>query len=227
MNSTEITKWKFKDEKLSELIDRFGSMNKNDYEVALFHLMLENESAGLTDYDVSMRLRIPESKVKRLRYEVALRYQENTDIQADTYKAQLADMLMNCKYRIHNDRIQFAISDKMFRLYLNDMLMRKGRFADTSFNVNVVSMTADDLLFLISEINADSKKLIDKMKEDLNEKTTKLPKGMLESLKDLGKEVVTTAVKKVTTESMANELKEFTSTLCKKIIESINKGIEQ
>lgn len=213
----EITQWRERDKVLIECLERFGSMNKNDYEVALFYLLLENHYAGKSDYEISISMRIPESKIKRLRYEVSLRYSMNSG--TEQYKKELATLLLNRKYRIHNDRIQFAISDKMFRLYLSDALMKDGRFADTSFNVNIISMTADDLLFLISEINADSKALITKMKQDFKEKETELPKSVIEALTDLSKEAIKTIVEKTVTKGVADKLDEFTHAIYSKVIE--------
>ena len=215
-----FAKWQERDKVLQECLERFGSMNKNDYEVALFYLLLKNQYTENSDYEISIRMRIPESKVKRLRYEVGLRYSE--DSSTEQYQKKLGDLLLNRKYRIHNDRIQFAISDKMFRLYLSDLLMRDGRFADTSFNVNIVSMTADDFQFLLSEINANSKEIIEKMKTDFKDRETELPKGIIESLKNLGKGVLKNVAKKIITDNVS-ELENFTTALCEKIKEEFEK----
>ena len=60
---------------IDQYIERgFGSMNKNDFEVFIFGQMLEMPSyKGKTNYELSLLLRIPESKIKRLRYESSLR----------------------------------------------------------------------------------------------------------------------------------------------------------
>lgn len=223
MNTDQFTinQWQKRDMVLKECLEHFGSMNKNDYEVALFYLLLEYQYSDLSDYEISIKMRIPESKVKRLRYEVNLRYYNNSN--TDQYKKDLADLLLNCKYRIHNDRIQFAISDKMFRLYISNVLMKDGRFADTSFNVNIISMTTADLLFLISKIDAESEKIIEKMKQDFKDKETELPKGVIEALTELSKETVMAIVEKTITESVAEKLKDFTSSLYDKVKEIIKK----
>lgn len=45
----------------------FGSMNKNDFEVFIFGQMLEmSRYKGKTNYELSLLLRVPESKIKRL-----------------------------------------------------------------------------------------------------------------------------------------------------------------
>ena len=54
----------------------FGTMTKNDFEVAIFHYLLQDSQyADLSNYEMSRKLRIPESKVVRLRYEESLKYQ--------------------------------------------------------------------------------------------------------------------------------------------------------
>lgn len=216
MNTNQInfSKWEARDNVLKECLERFGSMNKNDYEVALFYLLLKYQYEDKSDYDISIAMRIPESKIKRLRYEVGLRYSE--DFNAEQYPEKLETLLLNRKYRIHNDRIQFAISDKMFRLYLSDLLMKDGRFADTSFNVNIVSMTANDFLFLLSEINTDSKNIIEKMKKDFKDKETELSISIMDSLKDLAKEVVKAPIEKIATKGVADKLGIFTNLLYEK-----------
>mgnify|MGYP003296971562 CR=1 FL=1 len=59
----------------------FGSMTKNDYEVFIFNELLKtSDYEGKSDFEISIKLKIPQSKVKRLRYEAALRnggFEEN------------------------------------------------------------------------------------------------------------------------------------------------------
>ena len=52
----------------------FGSMTKNDFEVWIFNYLLQNRPTNTSNFDFSVELRIPESKVKRLRYEASLKY---------------------------------------------------------------------------------------------------------------------------------------------------------
>ena len=50
----------------------FGRLNKKDYELAVFHLLLQNELKDCSDFAISRKLKITEAKVKQLRYEVNL-----------------------------------------------------------------------------------------------------------------------------------------------------------
>lgn len=52
----------------------FGTMNKNDFEVWIFHYLMQHRLQGKSNYDISVALKIPEQKVKRLRYESELKY---------------------------------------------------------------------------------------------------------------------------------------------------------
>lgn len=122
----------------------FGSMNKNDVEVLVFRILLDKEQndnpmglKGLSDYVISMRLKIPESKVKRLRYEAELKYPISTDEQK---KKMLLDVLNRVQYKKDKEKIQILVSNKMLRLYISDLLSQGGRFFDTSFNSNIVSI---------------------------------------------------------------------------------------
>ena len=155
----DITSVKLKgvDQFLTECFQRFGSMNKNNYEVALFHLLMQSGYDDKSDFELSVHLQIPESKVKRLRYEESLVYPQSSNLSGDYYKQVLAELLLNRKYRVHNERIQFSISDKHLRLYINDVLNKDNRFADSSFNANIVSLTPADLLFLLEKAEVNTK----------------------------------------------------------------------
>lgn len=116
-----------KDWLIEECLSRFGSMNKNDYEVALFTLLLRNGYSEMSDFDISRELKIKETKVKRLRYESNLVYPNNTDL-----RTQLRVLLDKAKFRItDSNKIQFLIKDKNLRLYANDILEAQGGFADS------------------------------------------------------------------------------------------------
>lgn len=126
----------------------FGSMNKNDFEVYIFNECINNieKYVGKSDYELSIMLRIPKLKVKRLRYEADLKYNANKD-----FKKQFYNLLNNRVYKIgDNQTIQFLIKDKSLRLYLEDLLDQFGSFADSSFNSDIVKLKASDFLTILS-----------------------------------------------------------------------------
>lgn len=143
---------------IQEYVNRgFGSMNKNDYEVWIFNYLLQNDLQGKSNFEISVELRIPESKVKRLRYEASLKYGNPTD--TTQYNTTFKSLLSNVNLKKGSkDIIQFAVEDIQLRKYLDSILKKKGRFSDTSFNTEVVSITLDDLAELLNEVYTPEEK---------------------------------------------------------------------
>ena len=145
----------------------FGSMNKNDFEVWIFHYLLENGYASKSDNQISRELKIPESKVKRLRYEADLVYPKDED----SFKKEFYEVLKNRVYKqVGDNKIQFVIRDKNLRLYLNDKLESFGSFADSSFNADIVTITAQDLVLLISDFEG-KKEIFQRVKSQVEKNT--------------------------------------------------------
>lgn len=156
----------------------FGTMTKNDFEVWIFNYLLQNELQGKSDNAISRELRIPSAKVKRLRYEADLKYQHDDKY----YKDCFYHILKNRMYkRVDNNRIQFSIPDKTLRLYLDDILESNGSYADSSFNTNIVTITATDLLLLIAKFE-NKKELVDIVRESLISTEKNLPEIIREKL---------------------------------------------
>lgn len=127
----------------------FGSMNKNDFEVYIFSWLIQKHSdyKNASDNEISRKLKIPESKIKRLRYEAELRYGNND---TDVLWQKLRNYLSIVNYRKEEDNVlRFSISDKQVRLFLKDQLQAENRFCDSSFSENIVVISVDDLLYLL------------------------------------------------------------------------------
>jgi hypothetical protein len=179
----DFNNWPKEHEKafIRNCLERYGSMNKNDYEVMLFHYLLLNDFQDMTDYDISIRLKMPESKVKRLRYEANLVYSTKEENLDNT----LLRLLEEGSFKLTSDRIQFSISDKYLRLFLNNKLEKKNHFADSSFNSNIISVTADDLDILINDLIIEKKKrelLIERIKDKIKKSAKSLPKSTQEKI---------------------------------------------
>lgn len=164
----------------------FGRLNKKDYELAVFHLLLQNELKDCSDFAISRRLKITEAKVKQLRYEVNLVIEKNDS----DYREELMQLMSIASYKFADGgkKIQFCVNDKMLRLFLNDQLNQIGSFADSSFNSNIVSVTAKDLLFLLgADKHADTLK---KINQSLRDNANDLPQDARQILVGLAQSVV-------------------------------------
>ena len=140
---------------ISSIIDQylnrgFGSMNKNDFEVWIFHYLLNNRFIDYSNYDISIQLRIPETKVKRLRYEAELKYGEPQN--EESYKKSLEKLLERSILKKDGIYIQFIIENIQLRKYLDSILKKGGRFTDSSFNSEIVTIDVDDYEYLVEEL---------------------------------------------------------------------------
>lgn len=131
----------------------FGSMNKNDFEVFIFSQLLDKRFWGYNDYKISIELKIPISKIRRLRYEASLKYPTQTD-----FKILFVEAMKGARYDNEKNKvIEFSIENISLRQYLRNMLMQDGRFFDSSFNSEIVKISYKDFLYLLENICMDKK----------------------------------------------------------------------
>ena len=142
----------------NELIERylvkgFGSMTKNDFEVAIFNeLLKDDEYKELSDYKLSVKLRIPESKVKRLRYEVNLKYPKD-----ENYTQKFLDLLSKSKVYNEGKTIKIIVEDKSIRQYIKDKMYENNMIIDTSFNSDLIITNIDDLKDIVELLLGEKK----------------------------------------------------------------------
>ena len=128
-----MTESKDLQEFISKYLERgFGSMNKNDFEVWIFHYLMNHQLQGKTNYEVSLFLKIPETKVKRLRYEAELKYNDGDSL-VNYHK--VCALLKAVHFKKGGQCIQFSIEDLYLRKYLDSTLKSGGRFSDSSFKI--------------------------------------------------------------------------------------------
>lgn len=128
----------------------FGSMNKNDFEVLIFHLLCEHgDLKGKSAYEMSTSLQIPEAKVRRLAYEATLKYARRDE---SFVKEQFFQLLQNAHLVADGKKIQFAVEDKFIKMSINAKLKELGHFADSSFNSEVASINIDAFIDLLENL---------------------------------------------------------------------------
>lgn len=180
----------------------FGSMNKNDFEVFIFSRLISYspQFKGSSDYAVSCKLKIPESKVKRLRYEAELKYGSADEKQLWD---QLRKQLKSAQYRSSgNGALRLSIPEKRLRLFLKDQLQRSQRFFDSSFAENVVVLAVEDFLFLADKLFSEADK--DSLAQSAGIFVG--DKSFLDLLKDCSKDCVKKFLTRWFSDDMAGEL---------------------
>ena len=118
---------------LNAYIERgFGSMTKNDFEVWIFHQLLCGDLHNKTNREISTALRIPDSKVKRLRYEADLKWGNPNDDGA--YVEALKNVILKARLVKERTQILLVIEDTALLKYL-DAKMKSAKVSwDKSFN---------------------------------------------------------------------------------------------
>lgn len=127
----------------------FGSMNKTDFELWIFNYLLQ-QMKDKSNYEISIMLRIPEQKVKKLKYDAWLKYGSPNDEKA--FANAFQSVLCKAVLKKDGSIVKFVVEDIQLRKYLDSILKKDGRFSDTSFNSEIVSIDADDLEYLMKNI---------------------------------------------------------------------------
>ena len=139
-------------------------MNKNDFEVFIFsRLLLIDRFKGKSNYELSILLHIPESKIKRLRYEAALKH---ADINTD-YAQKVYDLLEHAQLRASDRKIVFQTEDVMIKSYISSILKKEGRLLDSSFNPELIVLHLEDFQYLAEAVypKGESKRILAKAKK--------------------------------------------------------------
>ena len=118
---------------IKEYVHRgFGSMTKNDFEVWIFHQLINGELKGRTNREISIALRIPDTKVKRLRYEADLKWgSPNND---SAYHEALVAVIKKARFVREKKQILLVIEDTALLKYLDAKMKNANVAWDKSFN---------------------------------------------------------------------------------------------
>lgn len=158
MDAIQITDYQgFTEEFLNKfLLDGMGVMSKREIDILIMNLLMKyGDLSAKSNYDLSIMLRIPETSVKRLRYEAKLRYTpEDEYIRREFLKVLVnakIEMDRNDESEIENMKIVFIMEDNYVRDAIQGRLKAKGMFADSSFNSEIIKISCGSLCAVISE----------------------------------------------------------------------------
>ena len=173
-------------------LDRgFGSMTKNDFEVMIFAELLQTSLLKKSNYEISIDLRIPESKVKRLRYEASLKYNilSEQDLR-DKFKKAVNNA------NVENNKVIMTIEDIALTKYIDSRLKKKGKYFNTSHNNELVIVNFNDFADLLEAVYYDDSEF-SQIKTKLNKK--KFKDFIENSLKQASFKMVDLAFNKILT----------------------------
>lgn len=128
----------------------FGSMNKTDFEILIFHTLQQyGDLNGMSDFEICRKLKISESKVKRLRYEAHIVYGSQSDKEL---KVKLYNYLSNARFLKDKGYIQFSIEDKFLRNWFYSKVKEINGFTDTSHNGEIVKISNETFAAVLDDL---------------------------------------------------------------------------
>jgi hypothetical protein len=145
-----------------------GSMSKSDVDALVMFILDSYCKDGqgrrysmLSNADASQILRAPLSRIKKLRYEAALKYAENSELEAQKrFLAGLANASLEVSEARENPKIHLIIEDTLAKNWIQGKLKQSKKYYDGTFNTEVVKIKPEDF-FEVLEVLFDDERIKD------------------------------------------------------------------
>jgi hypothetical protein len=129
-----------------------GVMSKKETEMLVIHLLDECdcfEGRRNANHDLSLLLRVPESRVASLRYEAKLRYPPGDP--EEYARGKLLNIVWLADPSADGKNIQIIIEDRYVRQHLTALAKRRNSVIDTSFNREIIDIHWEKLAAVMEE----------------------------------------------------------------------------
>lgn len=147
------------------LAPSFGAMSKSEIDILVFHL-LEDSFNQLSNYEISNLLKISETKVKNLRVNAYLRYNQNENQILKNIIKRLSDSI-STKVDIKNNEVRFTLENPVEKRVMIAKIKELGENIDFSFNNEILKL---DLLAFFTFLNniSDEDIFLNALKDNKN-----------------------------------------------------------
>lgn len=160
------------------LVGGMGALTKRDIDALVMHLIDEQglddgiPLKSLSNQQVSVKLRVPASRIKALRYEATLKYAEDNEALA---KWRFLEVLARARFDVDKNQVGFIIEDAFTKNWLQGRLKSSGLVFDNSFNTEIVKVESEALLDVLALLfDVKSVSTLKKRIEETIAKTEKL-----------------------------------------------------
>lgn len=168
MNNTASDKYDLSNANFKDLITEFfefyttpafGARSKSEIDLKVFELLRECGYIDDDYYNVSRKLKITPTRAKNLILNAKLRAesQPNTEETYNKFLEEIKELGYKTDSK-NNSIIIFSLPDMLLREYLKFKLRTVGKIWDSSFNSELVRVSVDDFLDIVSD--ADLKRKI-------------------------------------------------------------------
>ncbi|HCG7120905.1 TPA: hypothetical protein NJ321_004562 [Vibrio parahaemolyticus] len=141
-------KVEFLDFFLKRYLERgFGTLSKSEIDMLLMHLIMEHSDLKYKpNHEVSLDLKLSETKVKNLIHKAKLQFIENHD---EYVKAEFLALLHKSKLETSKSKVIMVIEDAFVKQGIQARLKSLGHFADNSFNAELVKISLSSFYDLL------------------------------------------------------------------------------
>lgn len=143
----------------------FDSLKKRDLDVLLFHCLSKyGDLAQKSNNELSLLLQVPETKVASLTREARLRFGNIND---EWVRDQTIALLARSKLEVRKEQIKLPVEDPLLKDCINAKLKSIGRFGDSSFNSEILSIDVHSFGELLeSMLGDDAARVQDQILQD-------------------------------------------------------------
>lgn len=181
---------------VSYLAMGFGALPKREIDLFIFKNLMEmNDYKGKSNYELAELLRIPESRIKTLKLNAALRHKT---VNSKAILGIIVDRLIKSEQyaEFKDGKMEVSLEDPLERRELENFLKKRGHHAEYLLNSEVLKISPVRLFEVIMDNVVNAEDEIDKIiraainntatavallegAEDLSQKFSKLRKAML------------------------------------------------
>lgn len=174
----------------------FGALPKREIDLFIFKNLMEmNEYKGKSNYELAELLRIPESRIKTLKLNTALRHKT---VNSKATLGKIVDRLINSEQfaEFQEGKMEVSLEDPLERRELENFLKKRGHHAEYLLNSEVLRISPVRLFEVIMDNVTNAEGEIDQIirtavtdnaaaesilegAEDFSQKLAKLRKALL------------------------------------------------
>lgn len=129
----------------------FGSLPKREIDLFVFHFLTKSSDyRGKSNYELANALGMPESRIKTMRLNAALRHE---DINPQAVLSRIVDRLIHSEQfaSLSDGKIDISLEDPIEKRELENFLKSRGHYAEYTLNSEVLKITPVRLLELIMD----------------------------------------------------------------------------
>jgi hypothetical protein len=132
-----------------------GAMSKSDLDALVMSLVDQfgydgsGPMATLGNQAASEKLRTPIAKIKKLRYDAALKFGGDVEVQA---RGRLLAALANASIEPQSDRICLVIEDSLAKNWLQGQLKLRQQIYDHSFNTEIIRVSSTGMFAVLESL---------------------------------------------------------------------------